>query len=57
MSVALKAVAWAGRFTQTVKQLPGTLETRELQLPGTLDTRESRLPGVQSTGELLPFLP
>ena len=29
MSVALKAVAWAWRFTQTVKQLPGTLETGE----------------------------
>jgi hypothetical protein len=51
MSVALKAVAWAWRFTQTVKRLPGTLEIGELQLPGTLDTGESRLPGVQSTGE------
>ena len=51
MPVALKAVAWAWRFTQTVKRLTGTLETGELQLPGTLDTGESRLPGVQSTGE------
>ena len=51
MTVALKAVAWAWRFTQTVKQLPGTLETGESQLPGTLDTGESRLPAVQSTGE------
>ena len=41
MSVALKAVAWAWRFTQTVKRLPGTLETGELQLPGTLDTGDS----------------
>ena len=51
MSVALKAVAWARRFTKTVKRLPGTLETGESQLPGTLDTGESQLPGVQSTGE------
>ena len=47
MSVALKAVAWAWRFTQTVKWLPGTLETGESQLPGTLDTGESQLPGIQ----------
>jgi len=30
------------RVIALLKQLPGTLETRESQLPGTLDTGESR---------------
>jgi len=51
MSVALKAVAWAWRFTQTVKRLPSFQGTGELRLPGPLEPGESRLPGVQSTGE------
>ena len=41
MSVALKAVAWAWRFTQTVKKLPGTLETGELWLPTVQSNGES----------------
>jgi len=51
MSVALKAVAWAWRFTQTVKRLPGTLDTGELQfpgvqrIPGSRDSPVSKVPG------------
>ena len=51
MSVALKAVAWAWRLTQTVKQLAGFQGTGKLRLPGPLEPGESWLPGVQSTGE------
>jgi len=52
MSVALKAVAWAWRFTQTVKTLDGFQGTGESRLPSPLEPGESWLPGVQSTGEL-----
>ena len=51
MSVALKAVAWAWRFTQTVKQLASFQGTGESRLPGPLEPGESQLPSVQSTGE------
>jgi len=46
MSVALKEVEWAWRFTQTVKQLASFQGTSELQLPGPLDPGESWLPSV-----------
>jgi len=52
MSVALKAVAWAWRFTQTVKWLASFQGTGELRLPGHLVPGKSQLPSVQSTGEL-----
>jgi len=66
MSVALKAVALAWRFPQTVKwlasfqgtgelRLAGTLETGKSQLPGTLETGESRLHGTLETVEFLDF--
>ena len=51
MSVALKAVAWAWWFAQTVKWLAsfqGTC-TGELRLPSPLEPGELRLSGVQST--------
>ena len=49
MTVALKAVAWALRFTQTKKRLAGFQGTGELWLPGPLEPGELQLPGVQST--------
>jgi len=52
MSVALKAVARAWRFTQTEKRLTGFQGTGELLLPGVQSTGELRLPSFQSTGEL-----
>ena len=52
MSVALKAVAWAWKFTQTVKRLAGFHGTSKLQLPVPLEPSESWLPSVQSTGKL-----
>ena len=51
MSVTLKAVAWAWRFTTTVKRLAGFQGTGKLWLPGPLEPRESRLPRVQCTGK------
>ena len=52
MSVDLKAVALAWRFTQTVKQLPGFQGTGELRLAvGTMETGESQLAGTLETGE------
>ena len=51
MRVALKAVAWAWRFTQTVKQLAGFQGTGQLRLLGPLEPGESWLPGIQSTGK------
>ena len=51
MSDALKAVAWAWRFTQTVKRLAGFQGTGEWRLLGHLEPGELWLPGVQSTGE------
>ena len=54
MSVALNAVAWAWRFTQTVKRLAGFQGTGESRLPSPLEPGESWLPSVQSTvGRLL----
>ena len=55
MSVALKAVAWAWRFTQTEKQLAGFQGTGESRLPGPLEPGELQLPGVQSTGKSFKF--
>ena len=43
------------RVIALLKQLPGTLETREFQLPDTLDTGESCIPGIQRAEELLFF--
>jgi len=51
MSVALKAVAWAWRFTQTAKRLTGFQGTRKSQLPGPLEPGTLQLPRVQSTGK------
>jgi len=51
MSAALKAEAWAWRFTQTVKWLAGFQDTSESRLPGPLEPGELWLPSVQSTGE------
>jgi len=51
MSFALKAVAWAWRFTQTVKRLDGFQGTRESRLLGPLEPGKLELPGVQSTSE------
>ena len=51
MTVAVKAVGWAWRFTQTVKRLAGFQGTGESRLPGPLEPDESWLPGVQSTGK------
>jgi len=47
MSFALKAVAWAWRFTEAVKPLAGFQGTGQLQLPGPLEPSELQLPGVQ----------
>ena len=52
MSVALRAVAWAWRFKQSVKWLTSFQGTWELWLPGPLEPGELQLPGVQSTKEL-----
>ena len=55
MSVALKAVAWARRFSQTVKRLTGFQSTGESWLASFQSTGESQLACFQSTGEFLNF--
>jgi len=45
MSVALKGVAWAWRFTQTVKQLPGTYNNFEFSAGQICDSQVYRTPG------------
>jgi len=55
MSFALKAVALAWRFTQTVKRLTSFQGTSKSQLAGTLETSESLHPGTLETGKFLDF--
>jgi len=55
MSVTLKAVTWAWRFTQTVKWLAGFQSNGELWLGGTLETGKSQFPGTLKMGEFFYF--